>query len=993
MSPQKIPLRRLYPALAGLLACLAGLIISITLAKLDIARERASAENEVRASMALIQSQLSTVIRSTFSPTDSLVHLIASQGGITDATFFGITQRLIAHTPTIRNIVIAPNDQIRQVYPLAGNEAAMGLRYKSIPAQYATVLQAKEQRRPVLAGPVPLVQGGNGFIQRYPVFIKTTEQADAVYWGVVSIVADVDKVLAAGGIKENLDIQISIVTENGRSVFGDKNLGGLSPITLRMDIPGSEWILRGAPKKGWPSLSIWSSKYLLLGIVNSLILGLLAWQLLLRQKILADQNDILASTLAAKNESEAAAQESQRLLQAIVNTAPPLIYVFDLEGRMQFCNPQVAQTIGQPFEKMIGHVRSAFLPTEIAAQHLANDQKVLATDKVLSIEEDYQERDGKHTYLTMKSPLHDATGKIIGVVGISTDITSRKQAEKDLQLSATIFDNTADGITITDPTGTIVLTNPAFTQITGYSAEEAIGQNSRILQSSRQDAEFYQNLWQTLGASGTWQGEIWNRRKNGEIYPEWLTITAVLDPSGKVSNYVGVFSDISTIKQTQAELEHLAHFDPLTDLPNRNLFHDRLSHAIERAYRYSQHVAIMVLDLDGFKTVNDSLGHPVGDQLLQQVAHRLKSCIRVEDTVARLGGDEFAIVIANLEHDEHIVDIADKILHTIESPFTIEGHSALVTTSIGIAVYPSDGLTPDLLIRNADAAMYQSKTAGKNSYHFYQPNMTEAAQLRLANEQALRRAIADQEFEVWYQPQVCLSTGVLLGAEALIRWRDPIRGLIPPIDFIPLAESNGLIITIGEYVLHQVCLDINHLLNAQLNPIKVGVNVAGPQLFRSDFVALLEQVLTEHKLPSATLEIEITETCMLQNPEQAGKILEQVQKIGIMVAIDDFGTGYSSLSHLKNLPINTLKIDRSFVSDLPDDVHDIAITRAILAMGRSLGFVVVAEGIETEAQHKFLMNEGCVKGQGYLFAKPMPLPAFKQWLIDRQQSADQTEKQ
>ena len=983
MPHAKSPLRLFTPAIAGLVATLIGLWISIMLAQLDVARERASAESRVLAQMALIQSQLATVLRGTFSPTDSLVHLVAAQGGIPDATFAAVGERLIAQTPTIRNLVIAPNDQVSQIFPFAGNEAVMGLRYASIPAQYATVLKAREKKSPVMAGPVPLVQGGHGFIQRYPVFVKIPGQGEEQYWGVISIVADVGKVLEAGGVKTATELNLSIVSENGAAVFGDKNAGGALPVTLKMDIPGGTWELRAAPKSGWPSVSLWSSNYLLFGLINSLLVGILGWQLLRRQQILKEQFSTLSLTVAAKQKIETAAQESQQLLQAIVNSAPTLIYVFDRDGRLLFCNQQFEKAVGHSRDNIIGHLRSDFLPASVAEQHFINDRTVLETGQPLSIEESNPESDGEHTYLTLKSALRDPEGEVIAVIGISTDISSRKHAEKDLQLASTIFANTADGIVITDPASNIVLTNPAFTQITGYGPAEAMGQNPRILQSDHQDANFYRAMWQAIGNDGLWQGEIWNRRKNGELYPEWLTITAVLNPCGAVSNYVGVFSDISAIKRSQADLQKLAHFDPLTELPNRVLFHDRLTHAIERAGRYNHHVAVMVLDLDGFKTVNDSLGHPIGDVLLQQVAQRLKHCVRVEDTVARLGGDEFAVVIANLDNGENIVDIARKMLDSVERPFSIEDHTALVSTSIGIAVFPEDGQTPDLLIRNADAAMYQSKAAGRNTYHYYRPEMTEAAQRRQASEQALRRAIEQQEFEVWYQPQLDLASNRLLGAEALVRWRDPTRGLIPPIEFIPLAESTGLIIPLGEQILRQVCQDIQKWHLDGLQPGRIGVNVAGPQLFRSDFIGLLCEITENYATPHTALEIEITETCVLDNPELARQLLDTIQEMGISIAIDDFGTGYSSLSHLKKLPIDTLKIDRSFVSDLPDDPHDVAITRAVLAMGRSLGFHVIAEGVETEEQRKFLLNEGCVQGQGYLFAKPMPMNQFTDWLQAR----------
>ncbi len=1101
------------PALAGLLACLFGLVISWTLARLDLARVQANAETQVQAHLSQIQTRLSTVLRSTFSPTDSLVNLIAIQHGISDELFVAMSDRLIRQSQTIRNMVIAPDDQIRAVHPLAGNAAVLGMRYASRPEQFAVVQKARELRQPVLSGPVKLVQGGLGFIQRYPVFTPVPGQQGDRYWGVVSIVADYDKVLSAGGVLAAADLNLAIVAlDQGNgfgSVYGDPTTGGMRPVSVRMELPGNLWELRATPKAGWPSLSLWSSGYWQFGVVNSLLLGLLCWQLMLRQNLLARRNAALSAAVNAQQASEqrlrqaeadfeetfatspdpswiiageqfidcneaavkllgyadktalinqfpasfsplyqadgeysrdkartmlriaeerglhrfewlhrkadgsifpaevtlssmlrqgrpvlycvwrdisankaaeTKAQESQRLLYAIVDNAPALIYVFGTDGRLILCNQQFEKAVGKQRQEIIGQPRASFLPAAVAEEHISNDEIVQRRRQVLATEESNIEADGLHTYLTVKSPLYNAADEVIAVVGISTDITVRKQAEKDLLLASAVYDNTADGIVITDPDGLIVSINRAFTEITGYSAAEAIGSPPSLLQSERQEPDFYQQMWAALRSVGVWQGEIWNRRKNGELFPEWLTITAIKNADNEISNYVGVFSDISAIKHSQAELEHLAHFDPLTDLPNRVLFHDRLAHALERAERYEHRVALMLLDLDGFKTVNDSLGHPIGDRLLQMVAERLKICVRVEDTVSRLGGDEFAIALANLEHGEDIAEVAQKILTAAQQPFDIDGHSALVTTSIGIAIYPDDGNEPNVLIRNADAAMYQAKEAGRNTYRYYQQEMTKAAQFRLASEQALRRAIAEHEFEVWYQPQVCLVSGQLLGAEALVRWRDPQHGLIPPADFIPLAETTGLIVPIGEQVLRSVCADARRWLDAGLAPGRLGINVAGPQLYRSDFVGLLRQVLAEYRLPAALLDIEITETFMLEHPAQIRRILDDIQAMGITVAIDDFGTGYSSLAYLKKLPINTLKIDRAFVSDLPHDSHDVAICRAILAMGRSLGFNVIAEGIETEAQRAFLQEEGCAEGQGYLFSKPMPAGEFATWL-------------
>ena len=546
-----------------------------------------------------------------------------------------------------------------------------------------------------------------------------------------------------------------------------------------------------------------------------------------------------------------------------------------------------------------------------------------------------------------------------------------------------MVESTADGVIVTDAKGVIVATNPAFTEITGYTQEEALGKTPRMLKSDRQTPDFYQQLWTAISSGGDWQGEIWNRRKNGEVFPEWLTISAVRDSEQQIRNFVAVFSDISTIKRTQADLERLAHFDPLTDLPNRVLFQDRMQHAIDRAQRHDEKVAVLLLDLDGFKLINDSLGHPVGDQLLQQAARRLAACVRVEDTVARLGGDEFAVILTELRDGSDAVEAVQRMLEAIQLPFELPGGSGMVTTSIGVAVFPSDGRGVTELVRNADAAMYEAKGAGRNTYRFYQSKMTHVAQQRLHIENALRRGVEQREFEVWFQPQFRLADGAYLGAEALLRWRDPHRGLIPPNDFIPVAERSGLIIPLGEQVLDLVGAAARGWLDAGLDAGRLAINVAGPQIERSDFAGALARVLQAYRLPPASLEIEITETVIMENPVLGREVLDRIQALGVTTAIDDFGTGYSSLAYLKELPIDTIKLDRAFVKDLPDDRSDIAISLAVIAMGHNLGFKVIAEGIETEAQRDFLLGAGCDEGQGYLFAKPMPMAEFTTWLAGR----------
>lgn len=684
--------------------------------------------------------------------------------------------------------------------------------------------------------------------------------------------------------------------------------------------------------------------------------------------------------ITLRKEMEKREVENQQLLSTIIEHAAALVYVHNNKHELILCNQQFEKAVGHERASIIGKNRAHFLPAEIAHEHNQNDLLVLHERKTSSFEESNVEADGLHTYLTIKSPLISDKDVPWAVVGISTDITARKRSENEGKLAATVFRHTADGIIITDASGLILSVNQAFTDITGYIAAEVIGCNPRMLKSGRHDHAFYENMWQQVLNDGVWQGEIWNSRKNGEIFPEWQTITSVKNESGETINYVSVFSDITEIKRSQERLERMAHFDALTELPNRMLFKDRVAQALNHAQRSHTKLAIILFDLDGFKNVNDSLGHPIGDRLLQLVAQRLHHCMRAEDTVSRLGGDEFAVLIADLNSSDDVIQVAQKILDASHQPYLVEDHTVMITSSVGIAIFPDDAMNDNDLIRNADAAMYEAKAKGKNTYCFYQAEMTQKAQMRLSAERDLRRAIEERQFEVWYQPQIDLTSQTYLGAEALVRWRDPVRGLIPPLEFIPLAEQNGMILPIGELVLNQVCMDFHEWQSMHIDAKRLAINVAGPQFYRGDFVALLKRCMQEHQIPQGILEIEITETFMMENPQEIKEILLKIQDLGVTTAIDDFGTGYSSLAYLRELPIDTLKIDRAFIFDITTNKKDIAIVHAILALGKSMGFNVVAEGIETQEQHDFLQKGGCREGQGYLFAKPMPKSDFTRWL-------------
>jgi len=570
----------------------------------------------------------------------------------------------------------------------------------------------------------------------------------------------------------------------------------------------------------------------------------------------------------------------------------------------------------------------------------------------------------------------DAVGCRTRLDGITRDVTAEKLIEAELRLAQAAFETTAEGIVITDAETRIIAVNKAFTVITGYSESDLIGKTPRLWQSKRHNGSVYKELWAAIRTGGQWRGELWNRRKNGEIFPAIENVSAIRDRDGQILNYVAVLSDISGVKQFEKQLFQLAHHDALTQLPNRLLFTDRVDHALSRAHREGHRLAVLFIDLDRFKNINDSLGHAVGDQLLCEVASRLTSAVRENDTVARLGGDEFVIALEHISTAEGAAALAEALVSTLGESVRIDEHELFITPSIGISVYPDDAKTTEELIRHADAAMYHAKRLGRNRFQFYCESLTQEILEKVQLETHLRQALKRGELEVYYQPQIDLFEGTVSGAEALVRWRHPEIGLVSPIRFIPLAEESGIICQLGEFVLREACRQAKTWLDQGFPLKRIAVNVSGQQLLDADLAELVSQALVETGLEPHYLEIEITETIVMQQTEKTLNTLQALRALGVNLAVDDFGTGYSSLGYLKQLPVHRLKIDRSFVMDVPHDHNDEAIIRAIAAMTRSLQLELVAEGVETAAQHAFLAAEGCQMGQGYLFGEPVPSSKF-----------------
>ncbi|WP_445370805.1 EAL domain-containing protein [Methylomonas sp. HW2-6] len=560
---------------------------------------------------------------------------------------------------------------------------------------------------------------------------------------------------------------------------------------------------------------------------------------------------------------------------------------------------------------------------------------------------------------------------------VISDISEQKAKDEYLRQAAAMFETTRDGVMVTDANTRILIVNRVFTELTGYSTAEVLHQTPRILKSGRQNAAFYQAMWAELNATGSWQGEIWNRSKNGEIYPQMLNISAVRNEDRQVTHYVAVFSDISQLKSAFERLDYLAHHDPLTELPNRLLLFARLEHCIELSCRDRKSFAVLMLDLDRFKDVNDSYGHLAGDELLQQVSKRLTSRLRGVDTVTRLGGDEFALLLEDLSHPQDAALVATDIIESLSEPWYLsKGIEVRIGVSVGISLFPEHGKTSEALLQQADAALYRAKAEGRGTFKYFSEDLTEAAVRRIKLETLLRRAIAKNELTVHYQPQIDIRTGTVIGAEALLRWYHPDEGIIPPSQFIPVAEETGLIGEIGEWVLLEVCRQGQRWIESGLQPLKLAVNLSPCQFRHGDIGARVTEILQTTGFPAEYLELELTESALMERESEAVKILNSLRTLGVRLAIDDFGTGYSSLAYLKHFPLDSLKIDKSFINDIPDSDDDKEIASAIIGMAHTLRLKVLAEGVETPAQLQFLAKQGCDFYQGYYKSPALPANTF-----------------
>ncbi len=700
-----------------------------------------------------------------------------------------------------------------------------------------------------------------------------------------------------------------------------------------------------------------------------------------------DKNNDIISIVASLNDRSVESKAINKLIKSreeyksIIDNMINLFIRTDKKGIIKTVSLSSYNILGYTPHEMIGKNILSFWKDKEKGKKLRTAYMKHLTP-IKSIESVFLHKNGGSVILDFNVyPIFDKSGKLMGNDSIAKDITAIKKAQSTLELYGQIIEKTSEGIAITDKDNNIVYVNDAFCRITKYRKKEIIGKNPKILKSGIHNDIFYKQMWDHIGKNGFWKGEIWNKHKDNGIYPELLTINTITDKNNKVKNYIAIFHDISQIKETEAKIRHMAMHDTLTSLPNRAMLSTILKHSIDSAKRTHENVTVMFLDLDNFKMVNDNYGHTEGDKILIETASRLKGILREDDIVCRFGGDEFIMVLEHIKNGNDVANIANKINKALKQPFHTDKYTYYIGCSIGIAIFPNDAIMPNELIKKADTAMYDAKNKGKNRYSFYSNKLGKKISKELYIENLLRDSIKEKQFELYYQPKISLEDNQIVGLEALLRWNSP-NGIVSPDVFIPIAERTGFISELGNWVLQTACAQVKMWQNMKIFDGVISVNISGAQLNNKDIIDVLDKTLKQSGLNAKYLNLELTESVLMSDPNQWKRLFDQVKKIGIDISIDDFGTGYSSLSYLRQLPIDELKIDKSFIDDIPNDKDACAIVKTIIALAQNLGYKTVAEGVETKQQKDYLKNNGCDIIQGYFYSKPLPVSEIEKYFTN-----------
>ncbi|NNM50741.1 MAG: EAL domain-containing protein [Pseudomonadales bacterium] len=655
-----------------------------------------------------------------------------------------------------------------------------------------------------------------------------------------------------------------------------------------------------------------------------------------------------------------------------MNNSDSIISLKDLSGHYEFINSHFEHFYQVTTQQVLGKTDAALFTHEITEDFHAKDLEVAKLHTALESEDiitlSHQPARILHS---IRFPLLAEDGEVYSICTQSLDVTLHHEDELRMHLAEHVFNRAGVGILVTDAKATILTVNDAFIRLTGFTEGETLGKNPQILASGKQTKEIYQSMWAALLTQGWWQGEIWNRRKNGEIYPEWLTITSIKNPAGKITNYVGIFSDFTAVIESKKRIEFLATHDELTGLPNRSLFLDRVHQAVTRASRSQHTFAIFYVDLDDFKIINDTLGHAAGDNLLIEVTHRMRECLREGDTIARFGGDEFAILLEDSSVNEADM-MASRIAESLKRPHDMGNQKVYPSASVGICFYPNDGSDAETLLKNADSAMYRAKGTGKHHHYFFTDALRHATEDRLSMEHSLRKAADHNQLFLLFQPQVDINNRRLVGVESLVRWNHPEKGLLQPQQFIPQAELSGLIDPISAWAAVESCQNMARWMRQGIILPGLSINVCGDQLRSFTLVTMMRQLILELNLNASTITLEFTETALMRDIVHAQSVLRELKSLGLRLSIDDFGTGYSSLIHLQHFALDEIKIAQIFVKDLALSPDARIVAQTVIAIAKSLGIAVIAEGIENHAQLQILQDMGCIQGQGYLFAEPIP---------------------